>query len=54
MAAVVGGRGEEVLNERGLRQLIYPIREAEASDPHGQRWPRHEPHDACLTHHSDR
>jgi hypothetical protein len=33
------------LNERGPSQLIRELRNAEASDPHGQRWPRHKPSD---------
>jgi hypothetical protein len=48
----------DILNQRGPRQLIHQIRETEASDPHGQRWPRHKPHDdatiAYLTHHRDK
>jgi hypothetical protein len=35
----------DILNARGPRQLIHQIREAEASDPHGQRSPRRKPHD---------
>jgi hypothetical protein len=47
----------DILSERGPRQLIHQIREAEASDPNGERWPRHKSHDdatiAYLTHPRD-
>jgi hypothetical protein len=45
----------DILSDCGPRQLIRQLREVEASDPRGQRWPRHKPHDdatiAYLTHH---
>jgi hypothetical protein len=47
----------DLLDARGPRQLIHQIREAEASDPHAERWPRHKRHDdatiAYLTHPRD-
>jgi hypothetical protein len=33
----------DILNKRGPRQLIHQIREAEASDPHAERWPATSP-----------
>jgi hypothetical protein len=48
----------DILSDSGPRQLLRQLRQAEASDPHGQRWPRHKPRDdatvAYLTSHRPR
>lgn len=35
----------DVLAQDGPAELIRNVREAERSDPHGERWPRSKPHD---------
>jgi hypothetical protein len=35
----------DTLRDHGPRQLLRQLRNAEASDPHGQRWPRHKLND---------
>jgi hypothetical protein len=35
----------DILSSEGPRQLIRQVRRAEASDPHGRRWPRYKPID---------